>query len=100
MNLAKFWSGDQFILSNASIFPVFHKEKVLGAVWQILFAVKSKWKVAKMAKILLDFTWISLILIQEYMKYEEYVQFALIAMDKVHMGQMCMWVLCKVNVFS
>ena len=54
-----------------------------------------------MAEILLDFTWISLILIQEYMQYEEYVQFALISMDKVHMGHMCVWVLkCRVNVFS
>ena len=32
MNLTKFWSGDKISQSNASIFPVFHKEKVLGAV--------------------------------------------------------------------
>ena len=46
-----------------------------------------------MAEILLDFTWISLILRQEYMQYEGYVQFALISMDKVYMGHMCMRIL-------
>ena len=33
MNLAEFWSGDQCSQSNASTFPVFHKEKVLCTVW-------------------------------------------------------------------
>ena len=54
-----------------------------------------------MAKIPLYFTWITLILIQEYMQYEEYAQFGSISMGKVHMGDMCMGVLkCEVNVFS
>ena len=57
-------------------------------------------KTWKTAKIPFYFTWISLILIQEYMQYEEYVQFGLISMAKVHMGHMCVWVLkCKVHVF-
>ena len=34
------------------------------------------------------------------MQYEEYVQFGLISMGKVHMGQMCVWVLKCVFVME
>ena len=81
----------------------FIRKKCLVQFGWILFAVKSneKWKNG------LDSTWISVILIQEYVhfiilikKYEECVKFALISMDKVQMGHMSMWVLkCNVNVF-
>ena len=47
MNLAKIWSGDQFSDSDASIFPVFHKEKVLGAVWTDYFLLLNLMKSRK-----------------------------------------------------
>ena len=50
-------------------------------------------------------TWISIIMVQEYVhfthlkrEYEEYVQFVLISMDKIHVCHMCMWVF-EMHVF-
>ena len=50
----------------------------------ILFAVKFNEKSEKQPNSI----WISLILIQEYMQYEEYMQFGLISMGKY------IWVIC------
>ena len=89
MNLAKFWSDDKISQSNAAFSWYFKRKKCLVQFGQILFAVKSD----ENSKNSRNSIWISLIFIQEYMQKEEYVQFGLISMEKVHMGHVCMWVL-------